>query len=69
MRERYEWRSDIERVAPGEFRESAGRPVFFIDKDARDSATASNVFISSIERNLRIVTSARSRMEDWTTAT
>jgi len=66
MRERYERRSDIERVAPGEFRESAGRlRVFFIDKDAPDSATASNVFISSIERNLRIVTSARSgRMED-----
>jgi lipopolysaccharide export system permease protein len=66
MRERYERRSDIERVSPGEFRESAGRlRVFFIDKDAPDSATASNVFISSIERNLRIVTSARSgRMED-----
>ena len=66
MRERYEQRSDIERVAPGEFRESAGRlRVFFIDKDAPDSATASNVFISSIERNLRIITSARSgRMED-----
>ena len=66
MRERYERRSDIERVAPGEFRESAGRlRVFFIDKDAPDSATASNVFISSVERNLRIITSARSgRMED-----
>jgi len=66
LRARYEQRSDIERVAPGEFRESAGRMrVFFIDKDAPDSSTASNVFISSIERNLRIVTSARSgRMED-----
>jgi lipopolysaccharide export system permease protein len=66
LKSRYEHRSDIERVAPGEFRESAGRMrVFFIDKDAPDSATASNVFISSIERNLRIVTSARSgRMED-----
>jgi lipopolysaccharide export system permease protein len=60
MRERYERRSDIERVAPGEFRESAGRlRVFFIDKDAPDSATANNVFISSIERNLQIITSAR----------
>ena len=66
MRIRYEQRSDIERVSPGEFRESAGRlRVFFIDKDAPDSSTANNVFISSIERNLRIVTSARSgRMED-----
>ena len=66
LRSRFEKRSDIERVAPGEFRESAGRMrVFFIDKDAPDSSTASNVFISSIERNLRIITSARSgRMED-----
>jgi lipopolysaccharide export system permease protein len=61
MREQYERRSDIERVAPGEFRESAGRlRVFFIDKDAPDSSTATNVFISSIERNLQIITSARS---------
>jgi lipopolysaccharide export system permease protein len=61
MRDQYEHRSDIERVAPGEFRESAGRNrVFFIDKDTPDGATASNVFISSIERNMQIVTSARS---------
>ena len=60
MRQRYESRSDIERVAPGEFRESAGRlRVFFIDKDAPDSSTANNIFISSIERNLHIITSAR----------
>lgn len=66
MRSRYEHRSDFERVSPGEFRESAGRMrVFFIDKDSPDSTTANNVFISSIERNLRIVTSARSgRVED-----
>ncbi|VTU28353.1 LPS export ABC transporter permease LptF [Variovorax sp. PBL-E5] len=61
MRDQYEHRSDIERVAPGEFRESAGRNrVFFIDKDTPDGATASNVFISSVERNLQITTSARS---------
>ncbi|MDR6535579.1 LPS export ABC transporter permease LptF [Variovorax soli] len=61
MRDQYQRRSDIERVAPGEFRESAGRlRVFFIDKDAPNSATASNVFISSIERNLQIITSAQS---------
>jgi lipopolysaccharide export system permease protein len=66
MRDQYQRRSDIERVSPGEFRESAGRlRVFFIDKDAPDSATASNVFISSIERNLQIITSAQSgRIED-----
>ncbi|MBT2324269.1 LPS export ABC transporter permease LptF [Variovorax paradoxus] len=66
MREQYQRRGDIERVSPGEFRESAGRNrVFFIDKDTPDGATASNVFISSIERNLQIITSARSgRIDD-----
>lgn len=66
MREQYERRSDIERVSPGEFRESAGRfRVFFIDKDTPDSDTATNVFISSIERNTQIITSAREgRIED-----
>ena len=61
MRAQYERRGDLERIAPGEFRESAGRNrVFFIDKDTPDAATATNVFISSIERNLQIITSARS---------
>jgi lipopolysaccharide export system permease protein len=66
MRRQYERRSDIERVTPGEFRESAGRlRVFFIDKDTPDASTANNVFISSLERNLQIITSARSgHMED-----
>jgi lipopolysaccharide export system permease protein len=66
MREQYERRSDIERVTPGEFRESAGRyRVFFIDKDTPDSSTATNVFISSVERNMHIITSARSgRIDD-----
>ncbi|MDP9901816.1 LPS export ABC transporter permease LptF [Variovorax ginsengisoli] len=61
MRDQYERRSDLERIAPGEFRESsAHNRVFFIDKDAPDAATATNVFISSVERGLQIVTSARS---------
>lgn len=66
MRAQYERRSDIERVSPGEFVESAGRMrVFFIDKDTPNADTASNVFISSIERSRQIVTSARSgHMED-----
>ncbi|GAC1355483.1 MAG: LPS export ABC transporter permease LptF [Variovorax sp.] len=66
MRHKYEQRSDIERVTPGEFRESAGRMrVFFIDKDTPDGATATNVFIWAIERGLQITTSARSgRIED-----
>lgn len=61
MRAQYEQRSDIERVTPGEFRESSGRiRVFFIDKDTPDGATATNVFIWGIERGLQITTSARS---------
>jgi lipopolysaccharide export system permease protein len=61
MREQYERRGDLDRIAPGEFRESASRNrVFFIDKDTPDGTTASNVFISSIERDLQIITSARS---------
>jgi lipopolysaccharide export system permease protein len=66
MREQYQRRGDIERVSPGEFRESARRNrVFFIDKDTPDGATATNVFISSIERNMQYITSARSgRIED-----
>lgn len=60
MRDQYERRGDLERIAPGEFRESSGRNrVFFIDKDTPDGATATNVFISSIERNLQIITSAK----------
>ncbi len=61
MRDQYQRRGDIDRVTPGQFQESAGRDrVFFIDKDTADGSTASNVFISSIERNLQIITSARS---------
>ena len=61
MRDLYERRSDLERIAPGEFRESAGRTrVFFIDKDTPDGSTATNVFISSIERDIQVITSARS---------
>ncbi len=61
MRDQYERRSDLDRVTPGQFQESSGRNrVFFIDKDTADGTTASNVFISSIERNLQIITTARS---------
>jgi len=60
MRQQYERRGDLDRVAPGEFQESATRNrVFFIDKDTADGTTASNIFISSIEHNLQTVTSAQ----------
>ena len=61
MRDQYERRGDLDRVAPGQFQESAARNrVFYIDKDSPDATSASNVFISSLERNQQIVTSAQS---------
>ena len=50
LRDRYERRGDLERVAPGQFQESSnGRRVFFIDKDTADGTEGRNVFISSTE--------------------
>ena len=61
LRFQYEQRSDIDRIAPGEFQESAnGRRVFFIDKDSPDPQAASNVFIVTTENSSEAVTSARS---------
>lgn len=61
LRDRYERRGDLDRIAPGQFQESAsGGRVFFIDKDTPDNKTASNVFISTTERGKETVTSARS---------
>ncbi len=60
LSDRYEQRNDIERVAPGQFQESAGgKRVFFIDKDTPDNKKGTNVFISSIEGNIETITSAR----------
>jgi lipopolysaccharide export system permease protein len=66
MRERYEKRGDLERIAPGQFQESAsGNRVFFIDKDSPDGKSGRNVFISSSERGKDSVTSARTgRIDD-----
>jgi len=60
LRERYEQRGDLERVAPGQFQESAsGDRVFFIDKDSVGGKTAGQVFIAANEKGKQIVTSAR----------
>ncbi len=46
LRERYEQRSDLSRVAAGEFQASAdGKRVFFIDKDSPEAGTGRNIFI------------------------
>ena len=61
LRDRYGKRGDLERVAPGQFQESAsGKRVFFLDKDTPDNKSGKNIFISTNERGKETVTSARS---------
>lgn len=60
LKNRYGSRGDLERVAPGQFQESAnGRRVFFLDKDTPDNKSGKNIFISSVEKDKETVTSAR----------
>jgi lipopolysaccharide export system permease protein len=61
LKDRYGRRGDLERVAPGQFQESAsGRRVFFLDKDTPDNKSGKNIFISTVEKDKETVTSARS---------
>src|SRR3569832_2374557 len=61
LKDRYGKRGDLERVAPGQFQESAsGTRVFFLDKDTPDNKSGKNIFISSNEHGKETVTSARS---------
>ncbi|MEH3085796.1 MAG: LPS export ABC transporter permease LptF [Xylophilus ampelinus] len=60
LRNQYERRGDIDRVAPGQFQESAnGNRVFFIDRDSPNAQTASSVFIATFDPGRETVTSAR----------
>ena len=61
LKERFERRSDLSRVAPGQFQTSNdGKRVFFIERDAADSRTGRNVFILRTLPDSESVTSARS---------
>ena len=61
LKERFERRSDLSRVTPGQFQTSSdGTRVFFIERDAQDSRTGRNVFILSSLGGTESVTSARS---------
>ena len=61
LKERFERRSDLSRVTPGQFQTSNdGSRVFFIERDAVDSSTGRNVFILSTLAGTESVTSARS---------
>jgi lipopolysaccharide export system permease protein len=60
LRERFEQRSDIDRVAPGQFQESGGgNRVFFIEKETTEGQPSKNVFVYTNEGGKESVTSAR----------
>lgn len=60
LKERYGKRGDLQRVAPGQFQESAsGRRVFFLDKDTPDNKSGKNIFIATNEHGKETVTAAR----------
>jgi len=60
LKDRFERRSDLSRVAPGQFQTSSdGRRVFFIERDSQDGRTGRNVFILSSSPQSESVTSAR----------
>jgi lipopolysaccharide export system permease protein len=60
LRERYERRSDLSRVAPGQFQTSAdGTRTFFVERDPQDSVAGRNVFILARIGSSESITSAR----------
>ncbi|MBA2960865.1 MULTISPECIES: LPS export ABC transporter permease LptF [Ramlibacter] len=60
LKDRYGSRGDLERVAPGQFQESAsGTRVFFLDKDTPDNKSGKNIFISAVEHGKQSITTAR----------
>jgi lipopolysaccharide export system permease protein len=59
LRDQYQKRSDLSRVAPGQFQSSRdGSSVFFIERDAEDEQTGRNVFILSNKNKTESVTTA-----------
>ena len=61
LKDQFERRSDLSRVAPGQFQTSAdGERTFFFEGAASDPATGRNVFIVSTHGSTEAVTSARS---------
>lgn len=63
LRERYEQRGDLERIAPGEFQESSnGKRVIYVDKsDTKNlsSVQANNVFMVHSDLGREVITSAQ----------
>jgi lipopolysaccharide export system permease protein len=66
LRRRFETRSDLQRVQPGQFQESAsGRRVFFIDKDSVEGQEGRNVFVSNVDEKgtETVISAALGRVE------
>ncbi len=60
LQDRFERRSDLSRVTPGQFQSSSdGSRVFFIERDSEDGRTGRNVFILSSLGDTESVTTAR----------
>lgn len=60
LRERYQQRSDLARIAPGQFQTSSdGRRVFFVERESADGVNARNVLILTRTEQAEAVTSAR----------
>lgn len=59
LRDQYQKRSDLSRVAPGQFQSSRdGSSVFFIERDSQDERVGRNVFILSNKDKSESVTTA-----------
>ena len=66
LKYRYETRSDLSRVAAGQFQSSAdGRRVFFIERDPEDLRIGRNVFVLIRKGDTESVTSAREGRVDF----
>jgi lipopolysaccharide export system permease protein len=65
LRSRYEQRSDLSRVQPGQFQSSAdGSRVFFVERGGEDGASSRGVFILSADEAKESVTTAhRGRLQ------
>ncbi|MBC7857538.1 MAG: LPS export ABC transporter permease LptF [Burkholderiaceae bacterium] len=58
--ERFEKREDLQKVAPGQFRESAAsNRVFFVEGISGESANVQNVFVNTVDQNGTAVVVAR----------
>ena len=61
LAQRYERRSDLARVAPGQFQSSRdGSRVFFVERNGDDARSGRNVFVLTSRGDVETVTSARS---------